>query len=85
MSFGTSGVRSRLELRRPRRPFTLLSFERSGAVLVPGTKTTDQWVLIFPLGGRYRAHLENSIVTIEVFFLIKRIRVHGGCLGAESR
>ena len=32
-----------------------------------------------------RAHLENSIATSHEFFLIKRIRAHGGCLGVESR
>ena len=34
---------------------------------------------------RGRVHLENSIAAIHVFFLIKRIRAHGGCLGAKSR
>jgi hypothetical protein len=32
-----------------------------------------------------RAHLENSIATFSVFFTIKRLRAHGGCLGAKSR
>ena len=32
-----------------------------------------------------RAHLENSIAAYMVFFLIKRIRAHGGCLGAKRR
>ena len=32
-----------------------------------------------------RAHLENSIAVTSEFFLIKRIRAHGECLGAKSR
>ena len=32
-----------------------------------------------------RAHLENSIAVTSEFFTIKRIRAHGGCLGAKSR
>ena len=32
-----------------------------------------------------RAHLENSIVANDEFFTIKRLRAHGGCLGAKSR
>ncbi len=31
------------------------------------------------------AHLENSIAAYNVFFTIKRLRAHGGCLGAKSR
>jgi hypothetical protein len=37
------------------------------------------------LADAVRAHLENSIAANMVFFLIKRIRAHGGCLGAKSR
>jgi hypothetical protein len=33
----------------------------------------------------FRAHLENSIAVTSEFFMIKRIRAHGGCLGAKSR
>ena len=32
-----------------------------------------------------RAHLENSIAVTSEFFTIKRLRAHGGCLGAKSR
>jgi hypothetical protein len=38
-----------------------------------------------PSTGRFCAHLENSIAATRVFFLIKRTRAHGGCLGAKSR
>jgi hypothetical protein len=54
---------------------TLLSFERPcprrGGSLLGGPPA--------------RVHLENSIVATHVFFLIKRTRAHGGCLGAKSR
>src|ERR671932_943527 len=51
MTFGSSGDRARLELRRPRLRRTLLSFERPllGAVLLCGE------------AGAARVHLENSI------------------------
>jgi len=62
---------SRIAVARPLRA-TLLSFERPPHV---------GWLLC----GRVRAHLENSIAANMVFFLIKRIRAHGGCLGAKSR
>ena len=54
------------------RAATLLSFERP--LLCGGL-----------LADAVRAHLENSIAANMVFFLIKRIRAHGGCLGAKSR
>ena len=50
---------------------TLLSFEGLG-------------VLNRALGSA-RADLENSIVVSSEFFTIKRLRAHGGCLGAKSR
>src|SRR4051794_28869018 len=31
-----------------------------------------------------RTHLENSIAAIYEFFTIKRLRAHGGCLGAKG-
>ena len=37
------------------------------------------------VAGATRAYLENSIATDTVFFMIKRIRAYGGCLGARSR
>jgi hypothetical protein len=37
------------------------------------------------VADRVRAHLENSIAVTSEFFSIKRIRAHGGCLGAKSR
>ena len=52
--------------------FTLLSFERPA---LPA----------FQLGAIGRVHLENSIAATTVFFMIKRLRAHGGCLGARSR
>ena len=52
--------------------FTLLSFERPA---LPA----------FQLGAIRRVHLENSIAATTVFFMIKRLRAHGGCLGARSR
>ena len=51
---------------------TLLSFERPA---LPA----------FQLGANGRVHLENSIAATTVFFMIKRLRAHGGCLGARSR
>jgi hypothetical protein len=51
---------------------TLLSFERPALAPVLSV-------------GRKPVHLENSIAATHVFFLIKRTRAHGGCLGAESR
>ena len=69
---------ARLDQRRPRRialsNVSLLSFERPAlaGVLVLGELSA-------------RAHLENSIAAIYEFFTIKRLRAHGGCLGAKSR
>ena len=37
------------------------------------------------MADQFRAHLENSIAVTSEFFSIKRIRAHGGCLGAKSR
>jgi hypothetical protein len=51
-----------------------LSFERPPAC---------GWFL--DCGRPARAHLENSIAVVDVFFSIKRTRAHGGCLGAKSR
>ena len=36
-------------------------------------------------GGLTAVHLENSIAVESEFFTIKRLRAHGGCLGAKSR
>src|SRR4029079_19421092 len=73
-------IRVRLEQRRPRCHVvrTLLSFEGSAA-RVAGPAAFSWGVL------RARAYLENSIATSTCSFRIKRIRAHGGCLGAKSR
>ncbi len=57
---------------------TLLSFERLHPLLA-GVSSVRLFC------GVCRVHLENSIATYMVFFLIKRIRAHGGCLGAKRR
>ena len=35
--------------------------------------------------GASPVYLENSIAVTSEFFMIKRIRANGGCLGAKSR
>src|SRR5207344_2522261 len=60
---------------------SLLSFERPGHAVV-----ADSRARCFSWGEpNARAHLENSIVAKCEFFTIKRLRAHGGCLGAKSR
>ena len=53
----------------------LLSFER------PAVERLLSFGRTFGAG----VHLENSIAAYNVFFTIKRLRAHGGCLGAKSR
>src|SRR6266700_2621802 len=65
---------TRLDQRRPRR-CSLLSFER------PASVRRRSRVGRAPS----RVHLENSIAVTSEFFTIKRLRAHGGCLGAKSR
>jgi hypothetical protein len=55
---------------------TLLSFER------PASKPALLLACDF---DALALHLENSIAATTVFFTIKRLRAHGGCLGARSR
>src|SRR5438105_4703600 len=81
MALEPSGYRTRLEATSTSTS-TLLSFERP-ALLV-------QFSSLRSFGeecgrGAARAHLENSIAAYMVFFLIKRIRAYGGCLGAKRR
>jgi len=58
---------------------------RSGSALLSFERPASSSVFSFGRTLGAGAHLENSIAAYNVFFTIKRLRAHGGCLGAKSR